>query len=76
MIYLTKRVFVRLGAVDKYAFGDGPHKNARLIYAEKYPGYNESEHNLGKDIGVLYLESDVEFTGETVFFEHIKLKIT
>lgn len=50
-----------MGGHDRYRTGDGPHQDIKVIHTEIHPEYNASS---GTDIAILYLERDVEFTGE------------
>lgn len=52
-----------MGGFDRLATGDGPHQDIKVIHTELHPRYDESS---GTDIGILYLQHDVKFTGKSM----------
>lgn len=60
------RIFVRLGEHDTTRNSDGPHQDVIVTRVQKHWGYNI--HLKINDIGILYLERDVDFTGKLILF--------
>lgn len=54
-----------MGAHERYTLDKGPHQDVDVVHAENHPDYVE---NSGTDIAILYLASDVSFTGKFAFF--------
>lgn len=61
IIIQIERSFARLGEHDFLSTTDGEHQDIKVIGMEKHDKLNERTG--ANDIGILYLERDVEFTG-------------
>lgn len=56
------RVFARLAEHDISTEEDGPHLDVKVVRAVPHENYNRRQGI--KDIGMIYLEHDVDFTSE------------
>lgn len=54
------RYIVRLGTVDKFPDEGSTHVDVRIVRQKAHPNFA----NALNDIGLLFLEHDVEFTGK------------
>ena len=64
-----RREFARLGEHDVRAPDDGIRDDVTIIHSERHENYNSNSKV--NDIAMLYLERDVEFSGN--FFQNIKI---
>lgn len=64
------REFARLGEHDIRTEDDGPHQDVKVVHTESHGNYIRRQGL--NDIGILYLERDVDFTGRIQNFNFSK----